>query len=268
MNDHQLRRRGNFPRRDASKKGAKRALFHTMAHRPVSVASEESALIRLQALAPSCSTGNGGVCAHALAEAFGAAVDAKDKHTASHSLETAALSEALAAAMGLTAKQVERVHLAAHLHDIGKIGVPEAILGKPGPLTPEEFAAIKKHPEIGARILGPCFASGQWSVLEMVLRHHERFDGSGYPGGLRGLDIPMGARIIAVADSYSAMRQDRPYRKGMPHEAAMEEIAAGAGRLYDPDAAKEFLTNGELMRSLLPCPDTLPVLPDFRIKAA
>lgn len=202
----------------------------------------------------------GGISVHALAEAFGAAVDAKDRHTASHSLETAALSEALAAAMGLTTRQVDRVHLAAHLHDIGKIGVPEAILGKPGPLTAEEFAIIKQHPETGARILGPCFASGAGGVLEMVLRHHERFDGSGYPGGLRSLDIPMGARIIAVADSYSAMRQDRPYRKGMSHEAALEEIENNAGKLYDPDAAKEFLANADLMRSLIRCPTALPGL--------
>lgn len=267
MNDRQLRRRGRFPRRDASGPGAKRALRPTAA-RAASETSEENALMRLRALAPACSMKNGGVCAHALAEAFGAAVDAKDRHTACHSLETAALSEALAAAMGLTAKQVERVHLAAHLHDVGKIGVPGAILGKPGPLTAEEFAVIKRHPEIGARILGPCFAHGAWGVLEMVLRHHERFDGSGYPGGLRGRDIPMGARIIAVADSYSAMRQDRPYRRGMDHETALEEIAANAGRLYDPDAAKEFLANGELMRSILFRPDVLPGLPDVRIKAA
>ena len=256
-------RRGRLPRRIPSRSGAWNVRLQAAAY----IDQEHSARLRREAPFACGLLESGGVSAHALAEAFGAAVDAKDRHTASHSLETAALSEALAAVMGLTAKQVERVHLAAHLHDIGKIGVPEAILGKPGPLTAAEFAIIKTHPEIGARILGPCFASGAWGVLEMVLRHHERFDGSGYPGGLCGRDIPMGARIIAVADSYSAMRQDRPYRKGMAHEAAMEEIATNAGKLYDPEAAKEFLANGELMRSLLPRPDNLR-LTDLRIKAA
>ncbi len=200
----------------------------------------------------SCGQGaEGAVSIHALAEAFGAAVDAKDRHTAMHSMETAALTEALALAMGLTARQTARAHLAAHLHDVGKIGVPEAILSKPGPLTAEEFAVIRTHPETGARILRPCLEPGAWSVLEMILRHHERYDGRGYPGGLSGRDIPMGARIIAVADSYSAMRQDRPYRKGMSHQAALAEIERCAGTMYDPDAAKEFLVNASRMEKLI-----------------
>jgi len=201
--------------------------------------------------------GFGGVSIHAMAEAFGAAVDAKDRHTAMHSQETAALSEALAMAMGLSANQTARVHLAAHLHDIGKIGVPEAILSKAGPLAAGEFDIIRTHPAMGARILRPCLESGAGSVLDMILRHHERYDGGGYPGGLAGRDIPLGARIIAVADSYSAMRQDRPYRKGMSHESALAEIERFRGVMYDPDAARIFLSNEKRMKALIE-PRTVP----------
>ena len=100
---------------------------------------------------------------------------------------------------------------------------------------------MRRHPDIGASILRPCFPAGPGSVQDMVAAHHERHDGGGYPRGLSGRAIPLGARIIAVVDSYSAMRQDRPYRQGMPHGAALEELAAGRGRQYDPDVAAEFL---------------------------
>jgi len=195
----------------------------------------------LASLLPECGRCASFISAHNLAEAFGNVVDAKDPHTANHSREVAALAEILARAMGLTAMQVERVHLAAHLHDIGKIGVPEHILGKTGPLTAVEWSAMRRHPEIGARILQPCFPAGTGSVRDMVVAHHERFDGGGYPCGLQGRDIPLGARLIAVVDSYSAMRQDRPYRAGMRHGQALEELLAGQGRQHDPDVVGEFL---------------------------
>ena len=195
----------------------------------------------LASLVPECGRCASFVSAHNLAEAFGNAVDAKDPHTANHSREVAALAELLARAMGLTSLQVERVHLAAHVHDIGKIGIPESILGKPGPLDPAQWPIMRRHPDIGACILRPCFPAGPGSVQDMVLAHHERFDGGGYPRRLSGRDIPLGARIIAVVDSYSAMRQDRPYRRGMPHGEALEEIIRNRGSQFDPDAAAEFL---------------------------
>lgn len=196
---------------------------------------------QIASLLPECGRCASFVSTHNLAEAFGNAVDAKDPHTANHSREVAALAELLARAMGLTRLQVERVHLAAHVHDVGKIGVPEAILGKPGPLGPAEWPLMRRHPDIGAGILRPCFPAGPGSVRDMVAAHHERFDGGGYPRGLAGRDIPLGARIIAVVDAYSAMRQDRPYRRGMAHGAALAEVLRCRGMQFDPDVAGEFL---------------------------
>lgn len=206
---------------------------------------------QLASLLPECGRCASFVSAHNLAEAFGNAVDAKDPHTANHSRVVAALAELLARAMGLTALQVERVHLAAHVHDIGKIGIPEAILGKAGPLNPAEWPLMRRHPDIGAGILRPCFPAGPGSVRDMVVAHHERFDGGGYPCGLAGRDIPLGARIIAVVDSFSAMRQDRPYRQGMGHGPALEEVARCRGGQFDPDVAGEFLRQEAPVRELM-----------------
>ncbi len=193
---------------------------------------------------------------HNLAEAFGNAVDAKDGHTANHSLHVAELADLVAASMNLSLKEQHDIHLAAHLHDIGKIGIPDAILKKQGPLTREEWIMIKQHPRIGADILSPCFDGSHKCIVDMILYHHERYNGSGYPEGLSCDDIPLGARIIAVVDSYSAMVQHRPYRVGLSHLSALVEINNGRNTLYDSRVVDAFLAIQTDVRQLthLVCP--------------
>jgi HD-GYP domain-containing protein (c-di-GMP phosphodiesterase class II) len=133
---------------------------------------------------------------------------------------------------------VERVRLAGVLHDIGKIGVPDSILRKPGPLSDSEYAQMKTHPEIGARILG---GAGLDDIRSWILAHHERPDGCGYPRGLRDEDIPLEAKILAVADAYEAMTSDRVYRPSIGAEAAREELLENGGRQFDPAVVDAFL---------------------------
>lgn len=141
---------------------------------------------------------------HQLAESLGKAIDAKDTYTLAHSEEVAVISQTLTLSMGLGHQMADIIHVAGHLHDLGKIGVPDEILSKTSPLTPKEWLAIRKHPDIGADILAPiAWYSRECGIVDMVRAHHERFDGSGYPQGLAGGQIPLGARIIAVADSLS-----------------------------------------------------------------
>ena len=172
---------------------------------------------------------------HQFAESLGNAVDARDSDTFHHSWEVAELSRRIAEALGLPDRQVETIHLAGHLHDIGKIGIPDSILRKRGGLSSEEWALMKRHPDIGADIIRPieAFAS-RGGVTDMVLFHHERFDGMGYPRGLEGYLIPLGARIIAVADTLSALLQNGPYRSGTSFEGALAEIQRCAGTQFDP----------------------------------
>jgi HD-GYP domain-containing protein (c-di-GMP phosphodiesterase class II) len=184
-----------------------------------------------------CATGT----AHELAESLGRAVDARDRRLFRHSEIAADLASLLAQAHGLTLRQAAIVHMAAHLHDVGKIGVPDHILHKPGPLDAEEWAVMRWHPIIGAEILRPVRVfCGRPGVCEIVLAHHERHDGAGYPFGLRGEAIPLGARIVAVADALSAMTEDRPYRKALPLDAAIDEVLRGAGRAFDPQVVREL----------------------------
>ncbi|MGC9045801.1 MAG: HD-GYP domain-containing protein, partial [Thermodesulfovibrio sp.] len=146
-----------------------------------------------------------------------------------------------ALALGFSGYAADIIHVAGHLHDIGKIFIPESILLKPDKLTSEEFEIIKRHPEYGAKILSKvnfCIKSG---ICEMVLYHHERWNGSGYPKGLREKDIPLGARIIAVADVLSALLQERPYRKAFSWDEAMEEITKNSGILFDPDVVNALI---------------------------
>lgn len=171
---------------------------------------------------------------HQFAESLGNAIDAKDPHTSMHSDEVARVARILALAMGMGRCEADIIHVAGHLHDIGKIGVPDAVLGKQGPLTPPEWHAIRKHPEAGADILRPVAALSSLGVVDMVLHHHERYDGTGYPHRLRGGDIPLGARIIALADSLSAMLQNRPYRRALAFETASREIIRCTGTQFDP----------------------------------
>jgi HD-GYP domain-containing protein (c-di-GMP phosphodiesterase class II) len=168
-------------------------------------------------------------------QALTAAIDAKDRYTRGHSERVAHMSGQIAALAGLPPPQCERIRIAGLVHDVGKIGVPEAVLTKQGRLTDEEFAHIKKHPETGYRILQAVPMLGD--VLPGVLHHHERYDGKGYPHGLEGSDIPLMARIISVADTFDAMSSDRSYRKRLAREAVLAEIVRSAGTQLDPRLA-------------------------------
>jgi HD-GYP domain-containing protein (c-di-GMP phosphodiesterase class II) len=170
------------------------------------------------------------------------AVDAKDAYTCGHSERVALLSRHLAKQIKLSEHQVERIYMAGLLHDVGKIGVPEAVLQKTGKLTPEEFEHMKKHPEIGARILSDI--KQVKDILPGVLHHHERYDGKGYPAGLAGQSIPQMGRIICLADCFDAMTSNRTYRKALPLEVALNEIRRCAGTQFDPTLADAFLQTG------------------------
>ncbi len=167
-------------------------------------------------------------------ETLSYALEAKDENTRNHSVRVAELVATLAGHLAPEDKTYHmRLKLAALLHDIGKIGVPEAILNKPGQLTPEEFGQIQKHPVIGETILRPMLGSED-DIMSVVRNHHERWDGGGYPDGLAGEDTPLGARIAAVADAYDAMTSARPYRPGMLPEQALKVLREGAGTQWDP----------------------------------
>ncbi|WP_343219571.1 HD-GYP domain-containing protein [Pseudodesulfovibrio sp. JC047] len=177
---------------------------------------------------------------HQFAESLGFAIDAKDPYTSMHSEEVAEVSHALALSMGLSPNEADIIHVAGHLHDIGKIGVPDAVLKKQGSLSPSEWRAMRRHPRAGADILRPVAALKSLGVVDMVLHHHERYDGTGYPDGLAGAQIPLGARIIAVADSVSAMLQNRPYRPSKNFEAARKEVLRCSGTQFDPRVVQAF----------------------------
>lgn len=172
--------------------------------------------------------------------AMSGALDAKDRYTRGHSDRVAHLSAELARVMGFSPDEVERVHIAGLVHDVGKIGVPEAVLCKPGRLTDEEFDIIKRHPQIGYDILKDI--PSLRDILPGVLHHHERWDGGGYPHRLKGEDIPLMARIMGVADTFDAMSSNRAYRSKMAREVVLAEIARCAGSQFDPRAAEAFLT--------------------------
>lgn len=167
------------------------------------------------------------------------AIDARDAYTCAHSSSVAELSYNLAKALDLDYEQQEMVKTAAQLHDIGKIAVPENILLKPDKLTDVEFELIKKHPENGQQILKPL--PDFEKILPVVRNHHERYDGSGYPDGLAGEEIPLLARIIAVCDTWNAMRTNRPYRNAMKVEKALSIIISQKGKQFDPSIADAFI---------------------------
>jgi diguanylate cyclase (GGDEF)-like protein len=161
------------------------------------------------------------------------AVDVRDVYEGSHSERVADLAGRIAQRMGLPKEQVELTRLAASLHDLGKLAVPEEILRKPGPLTDGERLVLERHPQIGYRMLE---SLGVTPVAEWVLHHHERWDGTGYPDGLHGEDIPLGARIILVADAFDAMTNDRVYQRKLSVGAALAELDDCSGTQFDPDA--------------------------------
>jgi diguanylate cyclase (GGDEF)-like protein len=168
------------------------------------------------------------------------ALEAKDGYTGAHAQEVSSLAVSVGRRLGLSTQALKAVELGALLHDIGKIRIPEAILNKPGPLTDDEWAVMRNHPEAGERILEPIASLAD--VLPIVRGSHERWDGGGYPDGVAGEAIPVGARIVAVCDAFRAMVEPRPYRAALGREAALEELAANAGGQFDPGCVEALLT--------------------------
>lgn len=184
-----------------------------------------------------------------------------------HPRRVAHLAQAIGRALGWEEERVATIEIGALLHDLGKIMINDAILKKPGPLTEEEYDEVKRHPEAGARLLaagGPSFKA----AIPYALYHHERYDGRGYPYGLAGEDIPIEGRILAVADAFESMIRDRPYRKRMEPELALEIIQRSAGSQFDPKVAAAFLKAWEaghiqtLLESSKPGKQALPLKPE------
>jgi diguanylate cyclase (GGDEF)-like protein/putative nucleotidyltransferase with HDIG domain len=167
------------------------------------------------------------------------AVDARDAYTGSHSYMVGELAARVARRMGLESEQIELARLAGSLHDLGKLAIPEEILRKPGPLNEAERLVLERHPQIGFRMLD---SLGVEPVASWVLHHHERWDGDGYPDRLGGERIPLGSRILFVADAYDAMTSDRVYRSRLSHERAISELERCAGTQFDPDVVEAFIT--------------------------
>ena len=174
----------------------------------------------------------------AMACALVSLVDLRDAYTGSHSSRVAGYVRATGLRMGLPDAQLDNVVMAALLHDIGKIGVPDHVLLKPGRLTEEEFGHIRKHPELGWMALKNI--EDFKSISLMVLHHHERMDGAGYPGGLKGSAIPLGSRIIAVADSYDALTTNRPYRSARTKQQAVDELLRCVDTQFDARVLNAF----------------------------
>jgi putative nucleotidyltransferase with HDIG domain len=173
-------------------------------------------------------------------EAMGDALDLRDQETEGHSRRVTAYTNALAHAMGLNSEELRVIARGAFLHDIGKIAIPDAILLKPGRLTAEEMAIMKEHCARGYEMVRKI--SFLRDAAEIVYAHQEQFDGKGYPRGLRGEEIPLGARIFAIADTLDAMTSDRPYRKGTSFAKARDEITRCAGTQFDPQIVEVFLS--------------------------
>jgi HD-GYP domain-containing protein (c-di-GMP phosphodiesterase class II) len=172
-------------------------------------------------------------------ETMAQALDARDPYTAGHSLRVADYSYTLAVELGVPEMEAQTIRMAAQLHDIGKIGIPDAILQKPGRLSPDEYGLIKLHPQIGRKILEKVARFEQ--LLSVVELHHENHDGSGYPFGLAGQNLPIAARIVHVADSFDAMTTTRSYRPALSLRAAIQEIERNSGSQFDPQVARVFL---------------------------
>jgi response regulator RpfG family c-di-GMP phosphodiesterase len=172
-------------------------------------------------------------------EALSAVLDLRDNETAGHSRRVTGYCLEIAHAMGCSSEQLKTIARGVCLHDIGKFGIPDAILRKPGKLTQEEMAIMETHVRIGYELV--CRIAFLAGSAQLVLTHHERYDGTGYPQGLAGNEIPLSARIFAVADALDAMTSDRPYRRALPYSAAREEIIRESERQFDPNVVKGFL---------------------------
>ena len=173
-------------------------------------------------------------------EALAIALLERDRYTGEHSESVVDMAVAVARGLGLSSAQIEDIRAGALLHDIGKVGIPDAILNKPGPLTPDERSVMAEHPVIGERILRGI--GGFAPVADIVRHEHESFDGSGYPDGLAGDDIPIGSRIILACDAYHAMTSDRPYRSRMSHADAFRELRRCAGQQFDPNVTAALVS--------------------------
>jgi diguanylate cyclase (GGDEF)-like protein/putative nucleotidyltransferase with HDIG domain len=194
----------------------------------------------------------------AIVRSLAAAVDLRDGYTHTHSHLVSELSAAVARRLGLSATEVGRISVGALLHDVGKIGVPDAILSKEGSLSQEEWERIRQHPVLGKQILEQ--APELTDVVPLILHHQERYDGTGYPENLRGDEIALGARIIAVADAYHAIISDRPYRSGRTHHEAARELRRCSGGQFDPkvvDTLLAVIDGDPRLREMLP-PEAAP----------
>ncbi|MBA4383947.1 MAG: hypothetical protein C0410_04370 [Anaerolinea sp.] len=167
------------------------------------------------------------------------ALDTRDSETGGHSERVTLIALSIAQQLNLDEKQIQQIHWGALLHDVGKIGIPDNILRKPGKLTDEEWEIMRSHPQTGYEMLkGIPFLC---PALDVVLHHHERYDGAGYPSGLAGMDIPLSARIFAIADTFDAMTNDRPYRKAFSRDEAIAEINRCINKQFDPIVVDAFL---------------------------
>jgi len=178
---------------------------------------------------------------HDIIESLAAALDAKDIYTAGHSTRVADTSYTLGSLLGLKYTDLELVHMAAHLHDIGKIGVPDYVLHKKGKLTDDEWLLMKEHPKIGYNILSK--TDSLKCIAKIILHHHEKFNGTGYPNKLKGNEIPFNSRIITVCDSIDAMLSNRPYRSALSYNYCKEEIIKNSGIIYDPNIVDCLIEN-------------------------
>jgi HD-GYP domain-containing protein (c-di-GMP phosphodiesterase class II) len=167
------------------------------------------------------------------------AIEVRDPYTRGHSARVTAIAEAIARRLSWDQERLELLHVGGPLHDVGKLGVSEEVLAKPGRLDEQELAQIREHPKFGARIL--MRVAALHGALPYVLYHHERWDGRGYPTGRAGMEIPLEARVLAVADAFDAMTSDRPYRPALDREEALAEVARCAGTQFDPEIVRIFL---------------------------
>jgi putative nucleotidyltransferase with HDIG domain len=204
-------------------------LLYTIVARTVAVAAERERHLSM-ALVETCENTLAG---------WARALDLRDKETEGHSVRVTELAVRLAASMGVSGEELEHLRRGAMLHDIGKIGVPDAILHKPGPLGDEEWEVMRRHPEFAYKMLQPIVFLRP--VLDIPYCHHERWNGSGYPRGLAGEEIPLAARIFAVVDVWDALVSDRPYRPAWPRSKVIAYLRLHAGHLFDPAVVETFL---------------------------
>lgn len=220
------------------------ALFHAGSLDPME-AWEERQLVQAVAAQASLAVENASLYADiergyfSTVQALAKAIEVKDPYTRGHSERVTTYALMIAEAMGLDEREKQKLKYAATLHDIGKIGIAGRVLNKPGALTEEEYTHVKTHPILGDSIVEP--VEFLQEPRPIILHHHERYDGKGYPDGLKGEDIPLSARILSVADAFEAMRSDRPYRKALPLEEARRELVRNAGTQFDPRVVEVFL---------------------------